>query len=79
MKLGIVAELTRIIENLVKTPANDLAQAQAKTRAMRCRVHGKAASLGLRTEAGQTMMAITTCCSGFQKEVADLIFHKSTS
>ena len=77
MKIGGF-DLRRVIENLVKNtaPSHLLAQAQQKTQAMRCRVHGKAASLSLRKEVGQTMMAITTCCSAFQKEVAERIFHK---
>ena len=77
MKIGGF-DLRRIIENLVKStaPSNVLARAQEKTQAMRCRVHGKAANLSLRKDGGQTMMAITTCCSGFQKEVSERIFHE---
>jgi len=70
-------DLRRVIEKVKNTaPSHVLAQAQEKTQAMRCRVHGKAASLSLRKDGGQAMMAITTCCSGFQKEVSERIFHE---
>jgi hypothetical protein len=70
-------DLRRVIEKVKNTdPSHVLAQAQEKTQAMRCRVHGKAASLSLRKDGGQTMMAISTCCSGFQKEVSERIFHE---
>jgi len=54
----------------------ELAQTQEKTRAMRCTVHGKAASLRLQKEGSQAMIAISTCCSAFQNEVAQRVFHE---
>jgi len=52
------------------------AQAQEKTQAMRCSVHGKAPSLRLQREGGQAMIAISTCCTAFHKEVAQRVFHE---
>ena len=58
------------------SPSQLFVEAQEKTQAMRCKAHGKAANLSLRKEGSQAMIAISTCCSAFHKEVAQRIFHE---